>query len=110
MAGSPTQTIFVTLSAAERRWVEVAVANIGRLTRRELDVASWTAASRTNAGIAHELNITSYAVQAHLRNIYNKLGLKEAGLPAAEGSQLLLDKRALLCKAFALSRAGSMAG
>jgi len=107
MEGSPVQTISVILSTAERQWVSVAVTNFSRLTPRELDVAYWTAASRTNAGVAHELNITSYAVQAHLRNIYSKLGLKEAGLPVSGyGSQPLLDKRALLGKAFTLSRAG----
>ena len=107
MEGSPTQTVSVTLSTAERRWVNIAVANFGRLTPREIDVAFWTAASRTNAGVAHELSITSYAVQAHLRNIYSKLGLKEAGRPAAgDGNQPLLDKRALLSKAFAFYRAG----
>jgi DNA-binding NarL/FixJ family response regulator len=90
-------------TAEEKVWVETAVSKFDRLTPRELEVVNWVKASRTNVGVAHELNVTPYAVQAHLRNIYAKLGLKEAGLPPeGDGQQPHLDKRSLLCKAFLL--------
>jgi DNA-binding NarL/FixJ family response regulator len=103
MEGSLTHAIRFAVTGEENRWLVTAVANFNQLTLRELEVARWTAASRTNVGVAQELHITAYAVQAHLRNIYYKLGLKEAGLPPpGNGIQPILDKRALLCKAYVL--------
>jgi DNA-binding NarL/FixJ family response regulator len=108
MEGSPTHAIRFTATSEERGWLVTAVTNFDQLTPREMEVAHWTSASRTNVGVARELHITAYAVQAHLRNIYYKLGLKEAGLSSSsDGAQPILDKRALLCKAYAIYNSGA---
>lgn len=45
------------------------------LTEREQDVASLVATGRTNEEVAAELDVSSKAVEYHLRNIFGKLGI-----------------------------------
>lgn len=51
---------------------------LAELTPRELDVLALLAAGRSNAGIAGDLFITEGAVEKHVRNIFDKLGLRAA--------------------------------
>jgi DNA-binding NarL/FixJ family response regulator len=85
-----------SLTGQERLFVEQAVKFLPQLTEREFDVVAQVATSRTNAGVAKALHITPNAVQAHLRNVYAKVGLSEPGS--------ILDKRSLLTKAYILYR------
>jgi DNA-binding NarL/FixJ family response regulator len=87
-----------TLTDRERDTVEYAATQMAHLTDREWDIVERVAASRTNAGIAQELHIAPSSVQTHLSNIYGKVGLGES----EEGA--LLDKRALLAKAYRVYR------
>lgn len=87
-----------SLTEAEREHVEYAVNQLETLTQREWDVVQAVAAARTNAGIAKDLHITASSVQTHLSHIYAKVGLG----PQKRGA--LLDKRALLTKAYEIYR------
>ena len=87
-----------SLTDQEREKIEYAVSQLNELTKREWDILEQVAAARTNAGIAKELFIDSTTVQSHLSRIYAKAGL-------GEGDDLaLLDKRALLSKAYMIFR------
>tara|TARA_B100000315_G_C14539869_1_gene570340 strand:+ start:305 stop:928 length:624 start_codon:yes stop_codon:yes gene_type:complete len=46
------------------------------LTKRELEVLSSLAAGRTNKEIASELNVSNNTVKFHVRNLYQKLNVK----------------------------------
>lgn len=48
---------------------------LGSLTDREVEVLSRLASGRSNAGIAAELVISRRTVDAHLRSIFDKLGI-----------------------------------
>jgi DNA-binding NarL/FixJ family response regulator len=87
-----------SLTDQEREIVEYAVSEMGELTEREWEIVERVAAARTNAGIARELHIAPSSVQTHLTNIYAKVGLATT----EEGA--LLDKRALLAKAYRVYR------
>jgi len=87
-----------SLTEQERAIVEYAADQMVELTDREWDIVERVSASRTNAGIAQELHIAPSSVQTHLSNIYSKVGLRES----EEGA--LLDKRALLGKAYHVFR------
>lgn len=51
---------------------------LGSLTAREIEVLSCVASGRSNAGIAADLVISRRTVDAHLRAIFDKLGLDTA--------------------------------
>ncbi|MEO3892395.1 response regulator transcription factor [Nonomuraea sp. B5E05] len=46
------------------------------LTRREMEIAGWVAAGRTNADIAAELFISPGTVKTHMASIQRKLGVR----------------------------------
>jgi DNA-binding CsgD family transcriptional regulator len=48
----------------------------GPLTARELQIAELVAAGRTNKEIAEQLVLSPRTIEAHLRNIYGKLGVR----------------------------------
>jgi DNA-binding NarL/FixJ family response regulator len=48
----------------------------GPLTARELEIAELVAAGRTNKEIAEQLVLSPRTIEAHLRNIYGKLGVR----------------------------------
>jgi DNA-binding CsgD family transcriptional regulator len=48
----------------------------GPLTARELQIAELVAAGRTNREIAEQLVLSPRTIEAHLRNIYGKLGVR----------------------------------
>ena len=48
---------------------------LSRLTEREVDVLSRLASGRSNSGIAADLVISKRTVDAHLRSIFDKLGI-----------------------------------
>jgi DNA-binding NarL/FixJ family response regulator len=54
---------------------ETGRAGIGSLTERELEVARLVVDRRTNGQIAAELFLSPKTVEAHLRNIFNKMGV-----------------------------------
>ncbi len=86
------------LTEQEREKVERAAKLMVNLTKRELEIVHWVAASRTIAGIAQELYIQPSTVQSTMRQTYSKVGLSEGE------SETLLSKRALLVKAYHLFR------
>ena len=49
------------------------------LTNRELEVLSSLAAGRTNKEIARELGVSANTVKDHVRNLYQKLRVKNRG-------------------------------
>ena len=48
----------------------------GPLTAREREIAELVAAGRTNREIAEQLVLSTRTIEAHLRNIYGKLGVR----------------------------------
>jgi DNA-binding NarL/FixJ family response regulator len=52
---------------------------LGELTRREREVVGLMAEGRSNRAIAEELVVTERAVEKHVTNIFNKLGLEPTG-------------------------------
>jgi DNA-binding NarL/FixJ family response regulator len=52
---------------------------LGALSARELEVLSAVAEGRSNTAIASRLFVTERTVEAHMRSIFNKLGLDDAG-------------------------------
>ncbi|HWH94735.1 MAG TPA: helix-turn-helix transcriptional regulator, partial [Baekduia sp.] len=48
----------------------------GPLTAREREIAELVATGRTNREIAEQLVLSARTVEAHLRNIYCKLGVR----------------------------------
>ena len=48
----------------------------GPLTAREREIAELVAAGRTNREIAEQLVLSIRTIEAHLRNIYAKLGVR----------------------------------
>jgi DNA-binding CsgD family transcriptional regulator len=46
------------------------------LTAREREIALLVAAGRTNREVAEQLVLSSRTVEAHLRNVYGKLGVR----------------------------------
>ena len=48
---------------------------LGQLTSREREVLALMAEGRSNRGIADQLVVTEYAVEKHVRNVMQKLGL-----------------------------------
>jgi DNA-binding NarL/FixJ family response regulator len=60
----------------------------GRLTARERTIAELAASGRTNREIAEELVLSVKTVEAHLRNIFGKLGVRRrAELTRALGDE-----------------------
>jgi DNA-binding CsgD family transcriptional regulator len=62
---------------------------LGSLTGREREIADLVAAGRTNREVAEQLVLSPKTVEAHLRNIYAKLGVRsrvELARSAAEAS------------------------
>lgn len=51
---------------------------IDDLTKREREVLSLIAEGRSNAGVAEELVVTVAAVERHVTNIFDKLGLRQS--------------------------------
>jgi DNA-binding NarL/FixJ family response regulator len=93
-----------SLTEQEREKVEYSVSQMGELTEREWEIVEQVAAARTNAGIAKQLHIAPSSVQTHLSHIYAKVGL-------GEGRDLaMLDKRALLVKAYSIFRSRHVRG
>ena len=58
-----------------RRRAQHCAGGAGTLTARELEVAALVGARRTNREIAGELFLSEKTVEAHLRNIFGKLGV-----------------------------------
>jgi len=46
------------------------------LTAREREIAELVAAGRTNREIAEQLVLSTRTIEAHLRNVYAKLGVR----------------------------------
>jgi DNA-binding NarL/FixJ family response regulator len=46
------------------------------LTAREQEIAALIAAGRTNREVAEQLVLSQRTIEAHLRNIYGKLGVR----------------------------------
>ena len=46
------------------------------LTAREREIAELVAAGRTNREVAEQLVLSARTIEAHLRNIYGKLGVR----------------------------------
>jgi DNA-binding NarL/FixJ family response regulator len=59
-----------------RRRATAAGAPPGPLTAREREIAGLVAAGRTNREVAEQLVLSAKTVEAHLRNIYAKLGIR----------------------------------
>ena len=58
------------------------------LTAREREIAELVAAGRTNREVAEQLVLSARTIEAHLRNIYGKLGVRsrvELARAAADG-------------------------
>jgi DNA-binding NarL/FixJ family response regulator len=51
-------------------------ATAGPLTAREREIAGLIAAGRTNREVAEQLVLSVRTIDAHLRNIYGKLGVR----------------------------------
>jgi DNA-binding CsgD family transcriptional regulator len=49
---------------------------LGTLTDREREIAALVAAGRTNREVAEQLFLSPKTVEAHLRNVYAKLGVR----------------------------------
>jgi len=49
---------------------------LGPLTAREREIADLVAAGRTNREVAEQLVLSAKTIEAHLRNIYAKLGVR----------------------------------
>ena len=49
---------------------------LGPLTAREREIAGLVAAGRTNREVAEQLVLSAKTIEAHLRNIYAKLGVR----------------------------------
>ena len=61
---------------AERRGERRTAEEIGRITRREREIAALIAEGLSNAELAHRLTLTEGTVSNHVANILRKLGLK----------------------------------
>ena len=48
----------------------------GLLTAREQEIAALVAAGRTNREVADQLVLSERTIEAHLRNVYAKLGVR----------------------------------
>ena len=59
-----------------RRARAPAGAPLGALTDREREIAALVAAGRTNREVAEQLVLSPKTIEAHLRNIYAKLGVR----------------------------------
>jgi DNA-binding NarL/FixJ family response regulator len=59
----------------ERAWIEGGLPRFEALTARELEIARLLAASQTTPAVAKTLCIELKTAEAHIRNIYAKLGL-----------------------------------
>jgi DNA-binding NarL/FixJ family response regulator len=58
------------------------------LTAREREIAELVAAGRTNREVADQLVLSPRTIEAHLRNIYSKLGVRSrVELARAAGDQ-----------------------
>lgn len=60
---------------SEARGAPAAVAESGRLTRREIQCLKWAAAGKTDSVIAELMSISSPTVRFHLKNAAEKLGV-----------------------------------
>jgi DNA-binding NarL/FixJ family response regulator len=61
----------------ERPWIKGGLENFHTLTARELEIASLLASSLTTPAVARQLRIEPKTAEAHIRNMYVKLGLDE---------------------------------
>jgi DNA-binding NarL/FixJ family response regulator len=59
---------------------------LGALTGREREIADLVAAGRTNREVAEQLVLSPKTIEAHLRNIYAKLGVRSRVELARKGS------------------------
>ncbi len=81
----------------ERAWIERGLERFDALTSRELEIARLLAASQTTPAVAKALHIEPKTAEAHIRNLYAKLGLDEVNNQAPH-----LNARGLLIKIFSL--------
>ena len=49
---------------------------LASLTAREREIALLVAAGRTNREVAEQLVLSARTIEAHLRNVYGKLGVR----------------------------------
>ena len=73
------------VQAAHLRYCSIAVETVEELTERELDVLRWIARGKSNSVIADLLGISHHTVDAHVRNIYRKLGVADRTSAAIRG-------------------------
>jgi DNA-binding NarL/FixJ family response regulator len=81
------------LTGEERPWVERALAELPRLTPREVEVVQRLAAAHTLENIARSLNLAPKTVEHYVTQIYAKTGLDELTRPPAS-----LRKAVILAK------------
>jgi LuxR family transcriptional regulator/LuxR family quorum-sensing system transcriptional regulator CciR len=62
-----------------------ALAPAGELSERESEVLAWVARGKSNVTIADILGISTHTVNAHMRNIYLKLGVFDRVTAAVRG-------------------------
>lgn len=74
--------------AMHLRYCELLLRELGEvpaLSPRELEVLTWVARGKTNALIAEILGISAHTVDAHLRRVYQKLGVADRISAALRG-------------------------
>jgi two-component system, NarL family, nitrate/nitrite response regulator NarL len=74
-----------------------------KLSPREIEILSYLIAGRSNAEIAHELNISMSTVKAHVSSIYRKLGVSSRMQAALMGVRMFPMLRAIAGRDLATS-------
>ena len=59
-----------------RAAADPAAGPLAALTAREREIATLVAAGRTNREVAEQLVLSARTIEAHLRNVYGKLGVR----------------------------------
>lgn len=67
---------YIALAENEHKRLLEIYPELGKLSRRELEVFAHLLTDKTQAQIAEELFITHSSVHFHCKNIYRKLGIK----------------------------------
>lgn len=75
----PSFTILLHLPASRSHEAGQALGNLSRLTRTEQEVARLAASGCNNIEIAKQLGTSLNTIRAHLRNVFEKLGISSRG-------------------------------